>query len=671
MSPPFTEDGTAKRPGEWENLVTFADKPPGSSDSERSHIEETDLTLEYDIGATSDASDESDERGYSISREKRRLTSLPVDEVQIIKQAVSRMMTIATEEAQGEEALYKSSGCWQAVAKSKRFENLTLSIISINACWIAYDTDYNKTAETLVDAPLQFQIGENFFCLYFTVELLIRFMSYRRKVDCRKDYWFVFDSALVVFMIAETWILTAVALVKGQGGGNPLGQTSILRLFRLLRLSRLLRMLRSLPELMILVKGMVTATASVMYVMGMLIILTYVFACAFTMLSDGYEFKEMFFSGVSHSMYSLMVYGTMLDDLAYFCDNIKAESRLTLCLVCLFVVMASMTFMNMLVGVLCEVVSAVAAAESEDASQSAVRASMHMVVESMGSSGVVSYDTFRLIMQSPTTLNCLLAAGIDPVVMVDFVDEFFADPDFEGSGKHRSMEFDEFVELVLNMRQSNMATMRDILQFWRNLKHKLSQQSGHVEAVLARYAKIEKQLKYREASLQERIASLLASIRDLAALQDDLGGPGGDSGGAKSYRPLEEERLPSNASVRKPIITIDADGKLTTDMERAFGGRTPDNAGTSSPNNITKTNTMSLFRERPGQAFSNQNNPKRRPGQALFDRDRPGQSNRCLSGEHQSRRGGEMGGCRAEPTTLTAAREWPAAAGLPGEMPRA
>merc|ERR1719409_679769 len=116
-------------------------------------------------------------------------------------------------------------------------------------------------------------------------------------------------------MVMETWVLLIVMASTG-GSGNPLGGTSILRLFRLLRLSRLMRMLRSLPELMILVQGMLTATYSVCYVMGMQIAVIYVFGIAFTLLADGYAFKELFFSSVSHSMYSLMIYGTMVDDLA-------------------------------------------------------------------------------------------------------------------------------------------------------------------------------------------------------------------------------------------------------------------------------------------------------------------------------------------------------------------
>merc|ERR1719502_2654315 len=117
----------------------------------------------------------------------------------------------------------------------------------------------------------------------------------------------------------ETWVLTLAMALSGQAGGSPVGGTSILRLFRLLRLSRLMRMLRSLPELMILVKGMVTAMKSVVYVMGLLVIITYVFAIAFTQLAVGTPtIGEDYFANVAQSMYSLLIYATLLDNMADF-----------------------------------------------------------------------------------------------------------------------------------------------------------------------------------------------------------------------------------------------------------------------------------------------------------------------------------------------------------------
>merc|ERR1719217_1652351 len=141
------------------------------------------------------------------------------------------------------------------------------------------------------------------------MEWFIRFMAFEKKINGLFDAWFVFDSLLVFMMVMETWVFVAIS----GDGSSPMGNAAILRLFRLLRLSRLLRMLRSLPELMILIKGMVTAMQSVVYVMVLLVLFTYVFAIACTQLSLGTEFHAVYFEDVAMSMYSLIIYATFLD----------------------------------------------------------------------------------------------------------------------------------------------------------------------------------------------------------------------------------------------------------------------------------------------------------------------------------------------------------------------
>lgn len=176
---------------------------------------------------------------------------------------------------------YKSEeeSFWPKIAKNQVFENTTLAVITLNAVYIAIDTDWNKAepltpTETfsLTESGPFFQMMEHLFCIYFFGEWIVRFMSFKKKLNGLKDGWFVFDSLLVFMMVMETWVITIIMAIIG--GESPMGGTSILRLFRLLRLSRLTRMLRSLPELLILIKGMATAMKSVSYVMALLVLIT-------------------------------------------------------------------------------------------------------------------------------------------------------------------------------------------------------------------------------------------------------------------------------------------------------------------------------------------------------------------------------------------------------------
>eukprot|EP00913_Durusdinium_trenchii_P030889 g28931.t1 len=119
---------------------------------------------------------------------------------------------------------YKKTGCAQAVARSDRFERLTLMVISINAVYIGVDAD-NNNASSMVDAAWPYVatgLGSRFREMpQHTAE---GFGAFAVKRNCLKDRWFVFDSLLVALMVAETWVLTIVVLAMGSmEGGMPTG----------------------------------------------------------------------------------------------------------------------------------------------------------------------------------------------------------------------------------------------------------------------------------------------------------------------------------------------------------------------------------------------------------------------------------------------------------------
>lgn len=393
---------------------------------------------------------------------------------------------------------------WSRLAQRPEFENVTLGVIVGNAVWIAVDTDWNKETTLTSYSPL-FQVMEHLFCTYFSVEWLVRFMAFKRKADCRKDGWFVFDSTLVFMMVVETWVFTLIGFITGETSESPLGDAAALRLFRLLRLSRLLRMLKSLPELMILVKGIKEAMRSVAAVMCLLGIILYVFAIAFTQLAvDKEVIREAYFQNVALAMYSLLIYGTFLDDLSQFCDDIRAESIPCLCLLGIFICLSALTVMNMLIGVLCEVVSGVAATENEmntvrDASQT-----MQGIMGKLDNDGnqKITLEEFRGILVLPKALKALEKVGVDPVGVVDFAElMFFEDSD---PSKPRELPFADFMEMILDLRSTNTAKVKDIKYMWRQLNPKLMHLTKDLE-----------QLDGRTERVEQTMDAVLAEVKKL------------------------------------------------------------------------------------------------------------------------------------------------------------
>jgi len=374
--------------------------------------------------------------------------------------------------------VYYDTGWCQAIARNHYFENLTLGVIIVNAVWIAIDTDWND-ATTLLDAKVAFVVADCLFFAYFSLELAVRFGAFKYKRNCLKDAWFVFDTSLVTLYLFDPFVITlATALSSGDGLNLP---TSLLRLFRLARLSRLARMLRSLPELMIMIKGMISAAASVSYMLGLLVLVTYIFAIAMTQLSLGTEFRETYFKGVALSMYTLFIYGTFLDSLNDFVDSVKEESSVCVALLAVFAVISALTLLNMLIGVLCEVVSAIAKTEREVMLTEKVRDKFGKIIGEIDKDGDgnISWDEVASMAEHPDAGATLASVNIDLGDMVEIAEDFI----FAGGNQQRSLTFDQFMDMALDCRNTQTAVIRDVMVLRKRFNRKITDMKGAIQSV--------------------------------------------------------------------------------------------------------------------------------------------------------------------------------------------
>mmetsp|Transcript_30100 Transcript_30100/g.52894 ORF Transcript_30100/g.52894 Transcript_30100/m.52894 type:complete len:461 (-) Transcript_30100:78-1460(-) len=358
---------------------------------------------------------------------------------------------------------YWETGFIQKVARHPMFENTTLAVIVINAFWIMIDTDYND-ADTINKADAGFVFADAMFFTYFTMELVIRFLAFKRKSKCLRDGWFVFDTTLVALYTFDPFILGIMAVASGGEGVNL--PTSILRLFRLARLSRLVRMLRSFPELMIMIKGMISAVSVVLYIAVLLLIITYVFAIALVNMTQGTPLQEThendgYFSSVGEAIISLMVYATFLDNLADFIYAVMDQgSWICPIIAWLYILIAAVTVMNMLIGVLCEVIDGVSAEENETIMVDRVQDKFGKIVRDLdeNSDGFLTWEEFKCILDIPDAMDALESVGVNPDTLIDAAEDFF----FE-DGVPVKVTFDEFMTMLLDMRASETATVKHIM----------------------------------------------------------------------------------------------------------------------------------------------------------------------------------------------------------------
>jgi len=226
--------------------------------------------------------------------------------------------------------------------------------------------------------------------------------------------------------------------------------------------------LRSMPELMIMIKGMVAATRSVIFTLLLLIIIMYVFGIMFTQLCMDTEIGEKYFASIPESMYTLTVTGTFLDNLTVVVNEIGRESKIYAALFFLFILLAALTVLNMLIGVLCEVVSGVAACEREEMILSFVKGQMKTVMNEIDEDGdgEVSRAEFVKILENKKAVLALVEVGVDPAGLVDFADQIFTDEDEDQDspeGNEIALSFEEFMDVILQFRGGNAATVKDMV----------------------------------------------------------------------------------------------------------------------------------------------------------------------------------------------------------------
>ncbi|OLP76729.1 Sodium channel protein para [Symbiodinium microadriaticum] len=367
---------------------------------------------------------------------------------------------------------YHQTGIAQHIARSPRFENITMAIIGIYAIWMAIDTDLND--DVITEADPVFFVVEQVFCTYFLAELVVRFLAFEEKRNCMKDAWFVFDLALVLMMILENWVLSLVLLATGAGDTDGiLANANILRLARLMRLTRLLRMarlLRMVPELLILVKAIAAAMRSVGFTLILLFIVLYVFGIGFTQLLKGSELLEDRFKGVALSMQMLFLHCTLLDSISELVEIFMEDQQwVALALLYSFLILSAITIANMLIGVICEVITAVAAAEKEAIQITFVKDTLLRVMgrSDANTDGRLQKSEFFKIARDKQAVKALKELGVDMITLIDFADIIFenASQAEADDADSEELSFSEFMEVILQFRGSNTATVKDMVDF--------------------------------------------------------------------------------------------------------------------------------------------------------------------------------------------------------------
>ncbi|CAE7434068.1 SNRPA1 [Symbiodinium natans] len=384
----------------------------------------------------------------------------------------------------------KGDGAVAAVAYSPCFLNVALLVIVLNALWMLVDTEWNHVNLRGSDGrrPLQdiSPVLENCFCSFFSIEILIRLFGFRRWRFMFKDVWFLFDLLLVILMILETWVLPLLSLVDSNLNSDALDNVALIRLFRLLRLGRIFRMLRFHPEMRLLVKSIARAMNAVFNILFLLVLVTYLFAIVFTsqLAKPGTErinadlseaSAKQLFADIVSSMLSLFTHGVLADELAFAFLAIKEDSVPLFWLFTVFVVFSGITLLNMLIGVLCQVVEDNSREHEKQKILVDLKSSLEEAFEALDTSfdGLVSEEEFQKMKTDPGVMEIFFRLGMEESAIIQRLDHMqetiFAtkheDPDescISHSARPPSLSFAQFADQVVELQMNTAAGVLDV-----------------------------------------------------------------------------------------------------------------------------------------------------------------------------------------------------------------
>lgn len=155
-------------------------------------------------------------------------------------------------------------------------------------------------------------------------------------------------------------------------------------------------------------------------------------------------------------MLNLFFLGCFGDGLAEIAISLNDENFLILLLFLLFTIVCPLTIMNMLVGILVEVVSVVASFEQEGMDTQYVKdqiAAAFLILDEDGD-GKVSHEEFHKLMERQVAVEALASVGVDTLVLKD-------DPNLIFQGQD-NLPFQEFITEVMRLRETNPSTFKDV-----------------------------------------------------------------------------------------------------------------------------------------------------------------------------------------------------------------
>lgn len=348
--------------------------------------------------------------------------------------------------------------CLRRVVSSELFLLVTIGVTVWQALWIAIDVDRAGEKSTL-DVMIEY-----FFCIFFTVELLVRLVSSVSVKAVGRTSWLMFDAVCVAGSMIELIVIPVLNIIT-KSNITEWGGFSVLRLIRLGRIIRICRVFGASSDTGPFFKGLLSGMRSAAFIWCLLIAILFVFSVLMRQNSSQ-NVREQYFSDVSRTMLWLVIKGVLLDNVGVILELMFDEDPLSFFLFVVFVFLAYFTLLSMLIGAFCSVAHDVAAAEKDAAQIEYLRGHLETIVECyIKDEGMIGHKDYERIIANPEVIRTLAQCGTDMEELKSLEHIMFH--------TRGEIDFETFFRAIVRLRKGKIATVKDIMHVQDNLLGKM------------------------------------------------------------------------------------------------------------------------------------------------------------------------------------------------------
>eukprot|EP00448_Togula_jolla_P023674 CAMPEP_0170584164 /NCGR_PEP_ID=MMETSP0224-20130122/8542_1 /TAXON_ID=285029 /ORGANISM="Togula jolla, Strain CCCM 725" /LENGTH=247 /DNA_ID=CAMNT_0010907579 /DNA_START=490 /DNA_END=1233 /DNA_ORIENTATION=+ len=207
----------------------------------------------------------------------------------------------------------------------------------------------------------------------------------------------------------------------------------------------------------------------------------YVFAIVLYEILGNEPSADPWFRTLPLSMWTLLVDGTLLDNMGIVVDELlRIEAFHAVTIFMMFTLLSAMLILNMLIGVLCEVVSGVAALEKEEAAIDLMKRSVLGILKRLDADGTgeITEAMMEQLTDDPLAIEVLYDLQVDVDYLMEIKDMMISDP-------ARTLTITEVMDLILSIRGDRSPLMKDMVGSSRFLTWKINAVTDQMEDRIA------------------------------------------------------------------------------------------------------------------------------------------------------------------------------------------